>query len=218
MSRIWGSNSRNNLNELWAQKEILALQALLTVQRSSKQEIKYLLEMTLRWSSCLSKVAKAHRPPYTAALLGDKSCTETQDQLLASWAYSKLSPAKQKAFVENPCLSPTAPHICLFHWKTLCWFYTPLDSHSGQKKPAGSTLQLVYICERPTLPDLKTHKVGSFYGCTVVTAHCFNNITALSPSHLQHTLTWWGLLDSGCLAHLFAKQKRNSSVNWRCFF
>lgn len=35
--------------------------------------------MTLRWSSCLSKVAKAHKPPYTAALLGDKSCTKTEE-------------------------------------------------------------------------------------------------------------------------------------------
>lgn len=62
----------------------ISITAILTVQRSSNQETRYLLEMTLRWSSCLSKVAKAHKPPYTAALLGDKSCTETQDQLLAS--------------------------------------------------------------------------------------------------------------------------------------
>lgn len=34
----------------------------------------YLLEMTLRWSSCRSNVAKAHRPPYTATLLDERSC------------------------------------------------------------------------------------------------------------------------------------------------
>lgn len=33
----------------------------------------HLLEMTLRCSSCRSKVAKAHRPPYTATLLGESS-------------------------------------------------------------------------------------------------------------------------------------------------
>ena len=33
----------------------------------------HLLEMTLRCSSCRSKVAKAHKPPYTATLLGESS-------------------------------------------------------------------------------------------------------------------------------------------------
>lgn len=33
----------------------------------------HLLEMTFRCSSCLSNVARAHKPPYTATLLGERS-------------------------------------------------------------------------------------------------------------------------------------------------
>ena len=45
----------------------------------------YLLKMTFLWSSCLSKVARAHMTPYTATLLGDRSWrdpppTHTQTQ------------------------------------------------------------------------------------------------------------------------------------------
>ena len=35
----------------------------------------HLLEITCCCSSCLAKVARAHIPPYTATLLGDRSWT-----------------------------------------------------------------------------------------------------------------------------------------------
>lgn len=136
--------------------------------------MKYLLEMTLRWSSCLSKVAKAHKPPYTAALLGDKSCTKTQGQWSASWAYSDLSPAKQTVSEDHVSRRVTALHSFLFILPSLCRFYTPLDNHSGQKKPAGSTWQLVYISERPALPDLKPTRLD-LCGCSFYPLHHHNS-------------------------------------------
>lgn len=40
-------------------------------------------------------------------------------------------------------------------------------------------------------------------------------VQSITLSHLQHTLIWWGLLDSGCLALLFAKQEETHGVSWR---
>lgn len=91
---------------------------------------------------------------------------------------------------------------------------SPLDSHSGQKKPAGSTWQLVYIFGRPTLPGLKMPENNAVSSCW--SKPDFRSYWMTSPSqsivlsYLQHTLIWWGLLDFGYLAHLFAKQNKES--------
>ena len=85
MSRTCGSNSRNNL--------------------------KVLLEMTFRWSSCLSNVASAQKPPYTATLLGDRSSGKSQWSKEASrkhlaaalyfWDASSARPAEHFNLVQQ---------------------------------------------------------------------------------------------------------------------
>lgn len=96
---------------------------------------------------------------------------------------------------------------------------SPLDSHSGQRKPAGSTWQLACIFERPTRPILMYQQAR--WTIYWKSGHIFPNFINTRPilvnrkqplqkslththTHLQHTLIWWGQLDFDYLALLFA--------------
>ena len=99
-SRTWGSNSKNNLNEL--------------------------LEMTFFCSSSRSKVARAQSPPYTATLLGDimsgKSqwskfaCKKHFAACLYFFPAKSAKPAAQRSFVAmlSPLSFVVAPAVPVY--------------------------------------------------------------------------------------------------------
>lgn len=128
MSRIWGSNSKNNLKELRKYNAGSERQP----QQHCRDHLtsSYLLEMTLRCSSCRSNVARAHKPPYTATLLGESSWRNTRN------TNGRETPFRAGSGITTPISSPP-------------------DSHSGQMMPAESTWQLVCIFEMPVLLILK---------------------------------------------------------------
>lgn len=128
--------------------------------------------MTLRCSSCRSKVAKAHKPPYTATLLAESSCgarevirglgpaaggTEVWARPTPAHPSApqnaqdlmRISPQQRAQLLspqpasQVPVRSPQTPSRP-----------SPQGSRSGRRKPAESTWQPACTCALPTQPSL----------------------------------------------------------------
>ena len=81
------------------------------------RNMQYLLDKTFFWSSCLSKEARAHKPPYTATLLGEIIWNITiktnikQNELLSTKSLMKLAQSNEtcriiKRFTIQVCSVP----------------------------------------------------------------------------------------------------------------